>query len=405
MSSTGKSLLVSASEFFRYPKMKNIKYAAVILFSFSCLIFFMLAAYAQQTGESISKQGIVHDDLYMAGGNIHIRAEVTGDVVAAGGRVFIRQKVKGDVIAAAGRVLMMAEVSDDVRLAGGDVTLSGHVGDDAILAGGSVTVTPESIIEGRGWLSGGYLDIAGHFKQELKAAGGRIILNARVDGDVELTGEWVNISSSTVINGDLIYRSPNKAEIDNAAKINGTIKHIPAERPGLGVSTGEFIFAGLLVFLGVLATAILTGLVLYVALPGVFHAGSELAKQQPLKYLGLGFLILAVPPAVMGVLIFTLIGLPLAIALFFLYGLFLLFSIFIGIFYAGDRLIRLIKKDPVFSKRQHIVYFSTAILLFLLLNLIPFVGNLVFLFLIMTGMGVLSQIVFNIFKEQRIANS
>ncbi len=61
-----------------------------------------LVAFAQETGDSITRTGRVSEDLYAAGAQVTIAAEVDGDVIVAGGRVVVDQRVTGDVMAAGG---------------------------------------------------------------------------------------------------------------------------------------------------------------------------------------------------------------------------------------------------------------------------------------------------------------
>ena len=51
------------------------------------------------------------------------------------------------------------------------------------------------------------------------AAGGRIVLSGKVSGDVERTGRSISILDSAVIDGNLIYRSSQQAEIASEARI------------------------------------------------------------------------------------------------------------------------------------------------------------------------------------------
>lgn len=73
------------------------------------------SAFAQETGDSVTRTGRVSEDLYAAGGQVTIAADVDGDVIVAGGRVVVDQRVTGDVMAAGGFLELRADVQDDVR--------------------------------------------------------------------------------------------------------------------------------------------------------------------------------------------------------------------------------------------------------------------------------------------------
>ncbi|MFQ5657848.1 MAG: hypothetical protein ACE5G5_09930, partial [Candidatus Methylomirabilales bacterium] len=186
--------------------MKNKSFLRWVLLPGLLLVVHPSLPLAQDSGDVIVKRGTIHDDLYVAGGNVKILADVDGDVAAAGGRVTVDRLVKGDVIVAGGFVDVSGQVLDDVRAAGGYVILDGQIGGDAISAGGKVTVGPATEIGGRAWLAGGDVDMAGRVGRDFKAAAGSITISGQVQGDVELVAREIEVLPTARIAGNLTYR-------------------------------------------------------------------------------------------------------------------------------------------------------------------------------------------------------
>lgn len=339
---------------------------------------------AQDAGERVIKQGVITEDLYVAGGEIQVDAVVEGDVTAAGGDVVVERVVKGDVIAAGGTVTISAEVWDDIRAAGGDVTVSGSVGDDAILAGGSVRLLSGSSVGGRAWLAGGDLEVAGGITKELKAAGGRITISGEIDGDVELRAESISILPSARISGNFKYSSPNAADIAEGAQILGQVTREPYEEERFGPLGG---IAGSAVFFVSLALA---GIVLYLLFPRFSVAAATIIREAPLKSLGLGLALLVTAPFAVLLLMVSVIGIPLALVLAALYCVALLVGFLTAALFVGDAGFRLLQRKEEMSRGERLLSLAGALLLIFILKLIPIVGGVVVFALLLFGLGALT---------------
>ena len=351
-----------------------------------CLLFVLLCGVlspllAQETGEAVRIQGAITEDVYAAGVTVDVLATVEGDLVVAGGRVTVGERVSGDIIAAGGSVNIRANIGDDVRLAGGDVVISSAVGDDAIIAGGNVTLALDGRINGRAWLSGGRIDVAGTVGRELKAAGGRIVLSGRVNGDVKLRGGAISILDSAIIDGNLVYRSPREAEIASGAKIHGTISYEPVKR-----HIGAIVAAVAGVGIVVLLSLIVTGSVLFLIFPRFTETVVTTIRSEPWKSLGLGLAVFAATPVLMGVLFMTVIGWLPAIVIGALYMLMLLAGFLSGAFYVSSIAPGLRGRSEV-SRIRRLLFFAVALIVLMLLGLVPLLGALLLFALMLLGAG------------------
>ena len=73
---------------------------------------------APETGEIISKQGVVSDDFYALAGTVNMDADVAGDVIVTGGDLRIEHRIQGDVMAAGGTVNVRGEMQGSFILQG-----------------------------------------------------------------------------------------------------------------------------------------------------------------------------------------------------------------------------------------------------------------------------------------------
>jgi cytoskeletal protein CcmA (bactofilin family) len=300
------------------------------------------------------------------------------------GPVMVGERVSGDVMAAGGSVSVRARVEDDVRLAGGDVMLESVVTGDAIAAGGNVLLTSGARVGGRAWLSGGLVEVAGTIGKELKAAGGRIVLSGKVSGDVELAGRTISILDSAIIDGNLVYRSPEQAEIASEAQIGGTVSYEPMERP-VAPMVAFVVGVGIVVLLSL----IVTGIAMFLLFPRFIGSALSAIRAEPWKCLGLGLAVFAATPVVIFVLSFTVIGWLPAVVIGALYLILLLAGFLTGAFYVGDLGAGLAKRGEV-SRVRRLLSFVAALIVMVLLGLIPLLGTLLLFALMLLGVGVLN---------------
>jgi len=333
----------------------------------------------QQAGETVTKQGTITEDLYLAGGTVEVRANVQGDVFAAGGTIVIEQLVTGDVLAVGGDVTVTADVMDDVRVVGGSVALGGSIDGDAIAAGGTVRLRPDATVGGHAWLGGGEVDVAGRISTHLRAGGGKITISGSIDGDVELMAGEIEVLPTARIAGTLTYRSRQEARIDPAAQITGGITRLPIEeRSVAGAIAARLLF--------IAATGVL-GVVLILLFPGFSLGTIRRLAADPWKSLGLGAGVLVGGPLVAILAMVTIVGLALGCTLVVVYGLALVSGYLAGALYAGDATLKLLGRAQTTSVGTAIAALYAGLVLISVLALIPFVGGVVQLAVLLFGLG------------------
>jgi len=326
-------------------------------------------------------------NIYMTGVDVRIVAPVVGDLFAAAGRVSVDAPVAGDAVLGAGSIDVRGSIGDDLRAAGGIVTVAGRVGGAALIAAGSIAFGPATEIHGQVRLAGRDIAVAGRLAGGLNVYGRNVLLLGDIRGPLRLTSERIEVLPSAHITGDILYRSPDEIRIHPGARIDGRITREPLsfEFPHRGLEMpGLPPLAPLLTF-GLFAA----GVLLLLVLPKFTLASLNTIRAAPVKSLGLGTAILFSLPPVVVLLVLTIVGIPVAVALAVLYAIALLTGYLIAAFFIGDHLARLALRGRTLSTGWRISSLLAALLLLWLARNIPlpYVGTLVLLLALVVGVG------------------
>lgn len=357
-----------------------------------------IPAHSQIAGDSVLIDQPADNDLYLAGENIDILADVTGDVVGAGRHIIIAGNISEDVIIAGENLSIQADIGDDLRAAGKLITLTGNVAGHMIAAGQRLSIGADSRIGEWAWLVGETIEILGTVEGEVRAAGNRIIINGVITGDVEIYGEDLRIGPEAEIQGDLNWHSETLIDLHDNARIIGQIAGGISEDDGddkereSDSDIGEYIFK---VF------SIASGAILFFLLiPGFSQSASGLAKEKPWQSIGLGLAILICTPFVSLLLLITLIGFLPAIALLMTYFAYLIVGFFAGILVASNLGLQLSGKFENATKLTWVFGIFIVTVIITIAWEIPFIGTLLFLLMWIAGSGCLSLGLVQLYKHR-----
>lgn len=358
------------------------KLGLILLLLFSIMTTAQAAVFTSGESVNIPASRTIQDDLAAVGGNVLIYGRVNGDVMAAGGRVNTEGAISNNLDVAGGNLLITSPVGHSLRAAGGNITLGSKVNANAFIMGGSIQLTDKASVGRDLSVAGGDIEIGSPITRNLTASGGQIRLSNSVGGDARIQADRLKLLPGAVIRGNLILTSPNKPEINRGARIMGhTVYQAPkrAAHPRRSAFPGWFFqFLMLLV----------TGLVLYAALPGGMLSAADLVWNWPMSLLT-GFLGLIIIPAAAFILLITLIGMPLGFILLFFY----LFLLMVGTSVVGLEIGRRILGAFHNLKLNEFWFIFLAwvigLVLLLLVFLIPFLGGLLRFLALLIGFGAL----------------
>jgi len=338
------------------------------------------------------------DDTFVAGGEVRIDAHLPGDALIAGGAVTLRGAIEGDVAIAGGTLEVSSTISEDLYAAGGEIELDGSVGGNARLAGGQVTFGRDSRIDGGVSIGAGEADFEGVITGYLQGGAGEMRINGTVEGDVDVGAGELIVGPQARIGGRLRYQSPEEARIDPAAEISGGVERTTEER---GWRNGDFGLVGPAArtarFAWLAGTALL-GVLVILAAPSFSARSARLAATEIGLVAITGFAFLVAIPVAAVLMMITVLGIPLGIALALGYLVAMLLGWLFAIIAIGDRGLAKFASDAAGRPGARILAFLAAFIVVALLAQLPWIGGLVTLAVVVIGTG---AFVLSIWRSRR----
>jgi len=377
--------------------------STLLLFVFSAT--FVHAAYFN-AGEKMIVSNPINDDAYVAGGVVLIEQEIKGDLYVAGGTVSVAGDVEGDLVVAGGDVAVYGNVGDDVRAAGGQVLLSGNVGDDVIIGSGKVLVDKNSTINGSLTLGGGYVEIMGNIKEDLKGGVGVLFLSGTVGRNVDLKVEdEINLTTNSKINGNLKYVGFKESKVPKGV-VSGTIQFSKLEAP-LKIEKDQlftFLTAGYVTYkVYFYLSLLLLGLLYILFMPKHLIKTTEKMMKNTGRSLGVGLLTLVLAVIVGCIALFTVIGMPISFIIFTILGIVWFFAKVVSGFFVGS-LIFSLKSVATYSKGKLFGVYALGLFIFELITIVPILGWIAGLIVMLLALGGLMLVEKDMLKVLRTKN-
>ena len=385
--------------------MKKIKIIAMLVLGMMVLPVSALA-FDIKGGETleIGKDEVIEDDLLIAGANVRINGQVNGDVKAVGSIVEINGIVNGDVVAAGSQVSIRGEVTDDLYVAGGQVNLENRIGDNAFITGGTVYISENSEIGRDLRVYSGMVSIDGEVKRNIDGGAGQLNITNNVNGYIKGDFDKLTIGPGVQVAGDIAYSSPNQAEIDSSAKVNGIIDWTQTEAKTSQKSNGQYNAWGGSLVISIIwkviktISLIILGLVLLWLFPKEIKKVTDRLADDPGNSILWGLLVCIVAPIIAIGLLFTVFGIPLSVVLIAIYILALYLAKVVVSLWLGRSLLLSLSKKKNVSQAWSVVIGASIIGLLLA---IPLIGLLTKIIVALFGVGVVFMSLRNYFAKRR----
>lgn len=239
---------------------------------------------------------------------------------------------------------------------------------DLVALGGPVTVENGGEVRGDVVALGGPVSIAGHIQGDVTAWGGPVELSetAVVEGDVLAAGGPVQRSPGAVVKGEITQGFRLKFP-----PVVPPVPSVPGARMEVGNGSGFLSFVLGLLKIGFRAAGIaIIALLVLIFIPNQTHTVKQMAIDQPIASIGVGILTFVVAILMLGVLVITLCGIPIALIL----GLALLMALLYGWIavgvLVGERLLAVLSTDRPLPMISGVV----GTLIITLLSSVPCLG-------------------------------
>ena len=401
---------------------------------------------------TIAAGEVVNDDLYITAGTVVINGTVKGDVVALASTVTINGTVEGSLMAAGQDVIINGTVLGDARIAGAALFLGANakIGGDIVGAGASLETRPGSAVARDTVFAGGQALLAGAIARNVKIATGGLEISGTVAGNVEAyvgspdqgtgrspssymenTGVAVpsvstglSLDPTAKIGGDLNYTSSKQFQFP-AGTVTGKTTHTipqPSRVPPQPPTLAQRAISAGLDFVRLAVTLMLFGLLLGWLFPTRLKAAAERIKTAPLPSLGSGvlsiaawcFSVLALFIAViLGAILFGILSLGNISTTIVVVGLLAIFALIVSFWLvvlvvsqvivgtlAGQWILGLFNTELAANKYWPMIL---GVVMYALLASIPVLGFLVWLVVMLLGLGALWFFGRQLFEKKPVA--
>lgn len=352
---------------------RNMGLGLILTLLLAVLMTSPVRAVEIKSGDTLTvAEGNTVGPLFLSGNYVTVNADVDGDVFVAGQSVAINGKVNGDVIAVAQSITVKGIVNGDVRGAANQIDIQGQILGSLTAAANNVEVREQAVVSRDVLAFGNSIGTAGRIDGQLMGSAAEIRINGPVNGTVTIWNvQTLSVGPAAVVRGSISYGSPNQASISPQAQINGvswrqTVADVPEKKTSTGFSW--------LNALGWIAAGLLLWAICYWVSPRLLPNMGETVLKSPGSTLGWGFLALLLTPLAGLLLAVTIIGIPLAIIILFLY----VFILFASKILAGDVIGRYLAQYFGWENRMPFFFsFMIAFLVLILLSKLPVVGFLI----------------------------
>lgn len=324
------------------------------------------------------------DNYYAAGPHVEIDRPMDGDVVVAGRTIAIGQAVGGDILAAGWQVTIVAPANDDVRVAAGSASIDAPVAGDLTVAGGDVTTGTRAHVSGRAWLTGDVVRVNGTFDRELQIAGRSVVIGGEIRQPLRIVAEQLEVQPGARLLAPVSYRGVTPAAVAPGAEVRSPIAFEPIERREAQNARAWPAFSTLLF----VAHLLIVGMLVVYFAPKFESSVVTALRGHPWQSLLAGFALLVSVPVAALLLVLSVFGLPLGLALGMVYAMALFAGVLATAFYVGDLEARLVKAAPPSTPGQHALLLLAGVVTLALLRVL--LGGVVLFASVLVGLGALT---------------
>lgn len=325
----------------------------------------------------------VQGDYFAFGPQVEISGTVHGDVYAAGAEVLVDGVVDGDLIVAGGDVMVSGTVTQDARVVGGNVTIGGTIKRNATIGGGAVHLTDSSHIEGSAVMGAGNLLLGGSIDGDVRIGARNVTLSRTIGGDLAIAAAALRLTSRASVGKNVRYWSDGEPSIDEGATVHGTVTRHPVPEVFKGEEVRRGV-AGLKLVAGLvsLASTWLLGLLMLRIYPVFTTRVASMIQEKPWVVLGVGGVLLFGVPLLILLCMVSVLGIPIGLMLAAMYVVTLYLGRVFVMLWLGQRLLEFVSVSSSAARA-----FATGLVVYFVLSLVPFVGALLTLATMATGLG------------------
>ena len=331
-----------------------------------------------QSGDNLvlPKEKVINETVAIAGSSLTIDANINGDLFCAGRDIVINGSIKGDVLCAGQNIKVNGAVDGDIRVVGQTIEVMNVVSRNLMVGSQSLNLGPKSNIKGDIMFGVQNVQLGGLMGRDLAGAGDSITISGSLLRNAVVTGTNVSIADTGKIGGNLDYYMEKSAMANIDQKnVKGTILRHDIQTPSkpemekqmVKVSSTAMVLKGLF---GIISYAILGLALVYFDRKNTQKRISQIVSK-PLVSGLIGLAVFIVAPIALFILMVTVVGLPLAFLVIFVYIIALMTaSLYPSAIYGKYVMEKIFNKKNASLNWQMVV----GVLVLGILSIIPIVG-------------------------------
>jgi len=199
------------------------KYTVVTLILLAAMPLNIFGSDFRTDNTDILKKDTIRDDLYIFGDYSDIRGLIEGDLIAFCYDISSDGKINGNANIFAYNIDLISSVDRSARLFGYKVRVNGPIQGNALVFCYDCRIDDKTIIGRDLHFGANYAKIDGTIKGDVEGTAPEITLSGIIEGNVDFEAERLLIVSPAEIRGNLVYKCPEEAIIDDDVIIDGEI--------------------------------------------------------------------------------------------------------------------------------------------------------------------------------------
>jgi len=322
----------------------------------------------------------VDREIWLMASEVRVEGTLLQDSFIFGVSNLLSGTARSDLWAAGEDVRVSGTAGDDLRVAGRSVVVEGRTQGNLMAAGESLHLTAEAEVLGDVTLAGETIVLQGTLARGLEAVGKQVTLGGVVNGDVRIAATDIAVLKGTRIEGNLEYLSVKELFLDDSVHVGGKLIRRslqPAERAWSDVLVWQcYLFLA----------ALLVGMAMLAVFPDWTGRSVRCLRQATWRCGLVGVISFCLLPVVSGLLVVTLIGIPLGL---------LLGGAFAGLVYLSKIVVALSLGGAILRRRGPQSYaraFGVLVVGLVLIygcGMLPMIQSALWLLMAFYGMGAL----------------
>lgn len=356
-----------------------------------------------EIGETIEVKDTQEEDLWLLGGKIDVSGMVDGEVWIAGGEIEISAPIDGELWVVGGIITLKGAVDDEVRLFGGEIYFDGAATGEVVVAGGRIEFSKTSALREELAVYGETIELDGTFSDDVMAIGNEIAIAGTYVADVTLRGEKIKIARGTRVVGSLEIFADEEPTLPEGFVAGGSYRfeHIDADDladldfDNVGPLGPIVLVAGVGAFISIIITffVFFIGILVILISPETPQRTAEQIRNEPVKAGLTGLAAIVVIPIIFGILIATLVGIPIAIVVILLYLLLLLLGYLCSAYTIAALAFE--RTGQTLSFGMRLSYIVVGLVALYAAGLVPVVGEITIAVALAFGVGGLTLVIFS----------